>query len=59
MALLLDKRTFTVGEYRKMAEVGILHEDDGVELIEGEVVSKAPIGTRHAADAIPLPHVLA
>ena len=39
---------FTVADYYRMVEAGILHEDDRVELIEGEVIDMAPIGSRHA-----------
>ncbi len=37
---------FSVDEYHRMAEAGIFHEDDHVELIEGEIVRMAPIGNR-------------
>jgi Uma2 family endonuclease len=40
---------FTVGEYERMGELGLFHEDDRVELIEGEIIEMAPIGSRHAA----------
>jgi Uma2 family endonuclease len=42
-------RRFTVEEYHRMAEAGILTEDDRVELVRGEVVEMEPIGSRHAA----------
>ena len=44
----ISRRRFTVDEYHGMAEAGILHEDDRVELIEGGVVEMTPIGGRHA-----------
>src|SRR5690349_3402902 len=49
MAVEYDRRVFTVGEYYRMAEAGILSEDDRVELIEGEIVKMCAIGSRHAA----------
>jgi hypothetical protein len=49
MPVQLLRRSFTVEEYHKMAQVGILSEDDRVELLEGEIVEMTPIGSRHAA----------
>jgi Uma2 family endonuclease len=49
MAVPVKRRRFSIDEYHRMGEVGILHEDDRVELIEGEIVEMAPIGSRHAA----------
>lgn len=43
------KRLFSVGEYRHMGEVGILGDDERIELIEGEIVKMSPIGSHHAA----------
>ncbi len=43
----VTRRRFTVHEYHRMGEVGILHEDDRVELIEGELIQMTSIGTRH------------
>lgn len=43
------RRLLTVEEYHRMGEVGILTEDDRVELIEGELVAMAPIGSEHVA----------
>lgn len=37
----------SVEQYHRMGEVGILHEDDGVELIDGELIRMAPIGSLH------------
>jgi Uma2 family endonuclease len=49
MAVQVLRRRFTVDEYYRMAEAGILHEDDRIELIEGEIVQMAAIGSKHAA----------
>jgi Uma2 family endonuclease len=43
----VKRRRFTVHDYHLMGEAGILHEDDRVELIEGEIVEMTAIGTRH------------
>ena len=37
-----------VGAYYKMAEAGILTENDQVELIDGEIFDMVPIGSAHA-----------
>jgi Uma2 family endonuclease len=42
-------RRFTVDEYQRMGEAGILDEDERVELLEGEIVWTAPIGSKHSA----------
>jgi Uma2 family endonuclease len=42
-------RLFTADEYYRLAEVGILHEDDRVELLDGVIVEMTPIGVPHAA----------
>lgn len=43
------RRLLTVDEYHRMGEAGILTGDDRVELIEGELVAMAPIGSEHIA----------
>jgi len=42
------RHRFTVADYYRMADAGILGEDDRVELIEGEIVEMPPIGSPHA-----------
>lgn len=43
------EKRFSVSEYHRMIEAGILGEDDGVELVEGVIVEMAAMGSRHAA----------
>jgi Uma2 family endonuclease len=45
----VPRRPITVDDYYKMAEVGILTEDDRVELIEGQIIEMVPIGSQHAS----------
>jgi len=47
MAASFTHHRFTADEYERMGEVGILHEDDRVELIDGEIVQMAAIGAKH------------
>lgn len=44
----LPYHRWSVDEYHRMAASGLLDETDRVELIEGELVDMAPIGSRHA-----------
>jgi Uma2 family endonuclease len=51
---LVRHHRFTVDEYRRMGETGIFHEDDRVELIEGEIIEMSPIGSAHSGTNIRL-----
>ena len=44
-----ETRKFTVDEYYRLAEVGILQPSERVELICGDIVLMPPIGPLHAA----------
>jgi hypothetical protein len=49
MSVALSRRRFTVDDYQRMGEAGILRSGDRVELIDGEIVTKMTIGPRHSA----------
>jgi hypothetical protein len=42
------RHRLTVADFLRMGEAGILGEDAPVELIEGDLIDMAPIGSRHA-----------
>jgi len=44
------RHRWTVAEYHHMAEVGLLNEDSRVELINGEIIEMAPIGSLHGGE---------
>jgi Uma2 family endonuclease len=46
---LPDVRRFTVAEYLRLAEVGVLRPEEKVELIDGQIVAMSPHGPVHSA----------
>ena len=48
MAVQLLRHRFTVEDYHRMGQAGILAEKDRVELVDGEIVQMTPIGSPHA-----------
>jgi Uma2 family endonuclease len=49
---------FTVDDYYRMGEVGILPHDARVELVNGDVIQMPPIGSHHNGSVITLDDVL-
>jgi Uma2 family endonuclease len=47
MEVKTTTRKFKVSEFYKLAEAGILSEDDRVELFDGQIMVMAPIGENH------------
>jgi len=48
-APLLTRHRLTVDDYYRMGEAGVFAPEARVELIDGEVIDMAPIGSRHGA----------
>jgi Uma2 family endonuclease len=49
MALQLKRKQFDLTQYHQMIATGLLREGDRLELIEGEILEMAAIGSRHSA----------
>jgi Uma2 family endonuclease len=47
MSIEAETYRFSVDEYHRLGEAGILGEDDRIELLNGELVIMSPIGIRH------------
>jgi Uma2 family endonuclease len=54
----LPRPRVSVEEYYRMAEVGLLAPDARTELIEGEVIEMAPMGSPHAGRVSQLSHLI-
>jgi Uma2 family endonuclease len=46
---ILSRHRLSVEQFHEMGRAGILAEDSRVELIDGELIDMAPIGSRHAS----------
>lgn len=49
MSLPISKYHFSAAEFERMGEAGVFTKDARLELIEGEIIERSPIGSRHAA----------
>ncbi|NET28262.1 Uma2 family endonuclease [Okeania sp. SIO1I7] len=49
MAVELLRQLFTVDQYYKMQDAGVLTGNERVELIRGEIIKMSPMGIRHPA----------
>ncbi|BAC89149.1 Uma2 family endonuclease [Gloeobacter violaceus] len=54
-----DPHSWTVGEYYRLGELGILHPEERLELIDGQILPVSPQGPLHAESVEHLAKVLA
>src|SRR5262245_45106043 len=47
MNYIVQHWPFSVDDFHRMVETGILREDARVELLQGDIVRMSPIGSRH------------
>ncbi|MEO0732347.1 MAG: Uma2 family endonuclease [Bacteroidota bacterium] len=49
LELIYPVHRFSVEDYHKMIDIGILGDEDRVELLDGKIIEMSPIGPFHAA----------
>lgn len=59
MSTVIARKRYTVADYYRMVPAGIIHRDDRVELLDGEVRVMSPIGSWHAGTVMRLHAMLA
>ena len=59
MGMPFTARRFSVDEYDRMGRAGVFHEDDRMELLDGQIVEMSPIGPGHAGCVRALTSLLA
>jgi Uma2 family endonuclease len=47
MAIITQAKRFTLDEYHRLTELGFFHEDEHIELINGEIIQMVAKGTAH------------
>jgi Uma2 family endonuclease len=57
MAVAARRRRFTIEEYHRMGEAGILADDPRIELVAGAILVREPTGSRHAGTVDRLAHL--
>lgn len=57
MATAMTRRRFCVKDFHLMDEAGVFCENDRVELVDGEIVDMAPIGSYHNSCVTTLTHI--
>ena len=57
MTMVMTKRRFSVKELYLMDKAGVFCENDRVELVDGEIIEMAPIGSYHNSCVTTLTHI--
>ena len=57
MVSAVKRRRFTIEEYHRMGEAGILGDDPRIELIAGAIMVREPTGSRHAGTVDRIAHL--